>query len=855
MNPDRTEYKETLIAHYRPYTAGYDEMVAPTGEVRPHWQYLASALSGLNPGEFDQRHAESSRLLRENGVTYRVYGDPAGGERPWPLDLIPLLFPSEEWRRIESGLTQRAEVLNLLLRDIYGPRDLIRRGLLPAEFVYGHPGFLRPCHPMNSQKPHSLILYAADLARGPDGRMSVLSDRTQAPSGSGYALENRTVLSQVFPSVYRDSHVHRLAVFFQDLRASLAAYAPNGADDPRVVILTPGPLNETYFEHVFLANYLGYSLVRGDELVVRDGRVWLRSLKGLEPVDVIWRRVDDNYCDPLELLPDSDLGIPGLVEAVREGHVVVANPLGASVLENPALHAFLPAIAEHLLGRPLEFPTVATWWCGRMQERRYVIAHLDRMVVRTVHRLAGARPIYGSLLSREQRAELARRIEAQPHLYVGQDQVTFSCAPTLIDGRLAAHHAVLRAFLIARDDGYVVMPGGLTRVAPSEDNLIVSNQAGGIAKDTWIIASEPEKQASLLPTAGAIPTVSMRPPSLPPREADNLFWFARYAERSEQSMRLLRTIFTAFQSVTQFDAPYQQETLQALRQALSHITGIPLGLVGTEAPGRRAEPTAELVPVLSNPELRGGVAFNLRAMLEAAHGVRDPLSSDTRHLINHLQERLDALQSLSHEHLLEIQEELNQLITALAGLAGLVMEGMFRGEAWLFWEIGRRLERSLLLVSLLRGTLVLMRPRPVETTLLETVLRTCDSLTAYRRLHNAPPEATAALALLLSDESSPRALAFQLARLEKHVAALPREAGDIPLSEEARLIREASDAMRRIDLDAMVRTDPATGRREALDERLTRVEQLLWAASEAVGWDYFTDARGPRQQLGTEPPS
>jgi uncharacterized circularly permuted ATP-grasp superfamily protein/uncharacterized alpha-E superfamily protein len=853
LNLDRTEFTESLIAQYRPYSAGFDEMVAPTGEVRSHWQYLAGALSGLNSGELNLRSAESIRLLRENGVTYRVYGDPGGGERPWPLDLIPLLIPSEEWRRIESGLTQRAEVLNLLLRDIYGPRDLIRRGLLPPELVYGHAGFLRPCHPIRSPKPHSLILYAADLARGPDGRMSVLSDRTQAPSGTGYALENRTVLSQVFPSVYRDSHVHRLAVFFQDLRASLTGYAPNGSDDPRVVILTPGPLNETYFEHAFLANYLGYTLVRGDELTVRDGRVWLRSLKGLEPVDVILRRVDDHYCDPLELYPDSDLGIPGLVEVVREGNVVVANPLGASVLENPALHAFLPGIAEHFLGRPLAFPTVETRWCGRTPERRYVLEHLDRMVIRTVHRLPGAGPIYGSLLSGEQRAELALRIEAQPNLYVGQEQVVFSCTPTLINGRLAAHHAVVRAFLVARDDGYVVMPGGLTRVAPSEDNLIVSNQAGGIAKDTWIIASEPERQASLLPGAGVITTVSMRPPSLPPREADNLFWFARYAERSEQSLRLMRTVLTAFQSVTQFDEPHQPETLQALRQALSHATGIPLGLAGTETPAGETGPPPEFAPLFSDPELRGGIVFNLRSMLWAAHGVRDPLSSDTHHLINHIQERLLILRSLSHEHLLEILEEINQLITSLAGLAGLVTEGMLRGEAWLFWEIGRRLERGLLLLSLLRGTLVPVRPRPVEATLLETVLRTCDSLTAYRRLHNVPPETAATLELLLSDESSPRALPYQLARLAKHVASLPRNAGESPLSEEARLIRDASDAIGRIDPKALAEPDPKTGRRGALDERLARIEQLLSEASEAVGRDYFTDARGPRQLLGTEP--
>ncbi|MBI3803099.1 MAG: circularly permuted type 2 ATP-grasp protein [Nitrospirae bacterium] len=840
--------KETEIPHYQPYMAGYDEMCMPDGEVRPHWAYLARVLAGLNQSELDQRRAEANRLLRENGVTYNVYGDPAGGQRPWPLDLIPFLIPSEEWRRIESGLAQRAEVLNLLLRDIYGPRDLIRRGLLPSELVYGHPGFLRPCSPLTGRKPHALILYAADLARGPDGRMWVLSDRTQAPSGTGYALENRTVLSQVFPSLYRDSHVHRLAVFFRELRASLAGYAPAGTDEPRVVILTPGPLNETYFEHAYLANYLGYNLVRGDDLMVRNGRVWIRSLKRLEQVDVIWRRVDDTYCDPLELLPDSDLGIPGLVEAVRQGHVTVVNPLGASVLENPALNAFLPGIAQYFLGQPLELPTVATWWCGRARERRHVLAHLDRMVVRTIHRRVGARPIYGPLLSSEERREVAHRIQTQPHLYVGQEQIALSCAPTLVEGKLAAHHAVLRAFLIARDDGYVVMPGGLTRVGSSGDNLIVSNQAGGIAKDTWIIASEPEKQTSLLPPATAA-IVSTQPPSLPPRAADNLFWFARYAERAEQSMRLMRTVLTAYQSSTRFEEPHHPETLEALRQTLSRVTGLlPGGMPVSDS-------ASELLAILADSQLRGGIAFNLRVMLEAAQGVRDPLSSDARQLVNDLRERLTTLERLSLDQLVEAEEHLNHLVTALAGLSGLVMESMFRGEAWLFWEIGRRLERGLSLVSLLRGSLVPARPRPVETNVLEAVLRTCDNLMAYRRLHNGAPEVLPTLALLLLDELSPRSLKFQLSRLEKHTLALPRDSDPLELSEEIRCVLEAAAAMRLLDLTLLASPDPAMGRRQALDEFLRQIERLLRATSDALSRDYFTDGRGPRQLLRAEMPT
>ena len=829
-------------------------MRAPDGTVRPHWQHLARVLTELGQDELGERRNETRRLLRDNGVTYNVYGETAGGQRPWVLDPIPMLISSEEWRRIESGLTQRAEVLNLLLRDIYGPRELIRRGLLPPALIYGHPGFLRPCHPLANQKSHALIFYSADLARGPDGQMWVLSDRTQAPSGAGYALENRTVMSQVFPSLFRDSHVHRLALFFQNMRASLASHAPPDADNPRVVILTPGPFNETYFEHAYLANYLGYSLVQGRDLTMRDGRVWLRSLRRLEPVDVILRRVDDHYCDPLELQPDSRLGIPGLVEATRRGRVTVANPLGVSLLENPALHAFLPGIAQHFLGQPLELPSVATWWCGQDRERRHVIANLDKMVVRMTHRRTGATPIFGSLLSRDQRREVVRRIRAHPHLYVAQERVGFSCAPTLVNGQLAARHAVLRSFLVARDDGYVVMPGGLTRVAPSGDSFIVSNQAGGIAKDTWVIASEPEKQASLLRTAiitEAVPTLRM---SLPPGAADNLFWFARYAERAEHSMRLIRTVLATYHSILEFEETHDQETLAALLQALTHATSTYPGFIGAQNAEQPLDISAELLSLVVDPQRHGSVAYNLQAMLQAANGVRNLLSGDTLRLLNDVPERLAVLEQTAHADLADLQEPLNHLINDLAALSGLVMENMLRGEAWLFLDIGRRIERGLLLIALLRGTLTATRPPAVESALLAAILRSCESLVAYRRGYNAPPQVIPTLALLLLNETNPRALLFQLVSLEKHTAALPRDLDAPQLSPETRSVLEAATALRLSELARLASADPDTGSRNSLDQLLARVDHLLRNTSDALSREYFTDARGPQQLLDSEPP-
>lgn len=412
-------------AWYAHAQGNFDEMLNSTGQVRPHWNDLVLALQTLGIHEVERRHGELSKLLRENGVTYNVYSDPEGNNRPWQLDPVPLLIGGEEWHEIEAGLLERAHLLNLILVDLYGPRNLIRNGLLPFELIYNHGGFFRACDQIRLSGEHQLILYAADLARGLDGRMWVLSDRTQAPSGAGYALENRLAMSRIFPNLYRDIPVQRLDRFFHALRTSLTAIAPNAAENPRIVVMTPGPLNETFFEHAFIASHLGYPLVQGDDLTVRDGFVWLKSLNGLLRVDVILRRVDDSYCDPLELREDSRLGVPGLLEAARRGNVAIANPLGVSLLENPALLPFLPAISQYFLGKPLRLPSAATWWCGQPRELSYVLDNLENLVIKPVSRGSGKASVFGNQLDRKQLAEWRERIKARPSFYVGQEHENF----------------------------------------------------------------------------------------------------------------------------------------------------------------------------------------------------------------------------------------------------------------------------------------------------------------------------------------------------------------------------------------------------------------------------------------------
>ena len=833
--------ESTLLSTYERPSGQQDEMFAADGQVHTTWQYLADALDTLGVDNLRQRHVQARRMLRERGVTYNVYGDPQGQERSWDLDPIPVLIGSDEWAQVEAALQRRAELFNLILKDIYGPQELLKRGLLPAEVVYGHGGFLRPCHPYDPDLAHPLTIYAADLARTDDGRLHVVGDRTQSPSGAGYALENRVVMSRTMPSLYRESHVHRLALFFQNLRASLAALAPDrGQDEPSVVVLTPGPLNETYFEHSFLASYLGYTLVEGGDLTVRDGRVWLRSMGRLEPVDVILRRLDDDYCDALELRGDSLLGVPGLTEAARRGNVVLANPLGAGVLENPALHAFLPGIAQHFLGRELELPTLPTWWCGDPESLEYVIARLDELVIKPIGPGSEPATLFGSAMDATAREALAQRIRHAPHRFAAQQQARFSSVPTLGERGLEPRAATLRTFLVGRPDGYAVMPGGLTRITPASGELNASNQAGGVSKDTWIVASEPVREVSLLSTESSMDTPTDRSAALPPAATENLFWMARYAERAEHGLRLLRMILRLQRTAQDYRDPLDQQCLETLLGALTRVTDTRPGFLSGN-PALLADPMPELRSVLRDPGRLGSVAFNLQAMLAASHAVRDRLSQDTWRVIGNIRTRL------AEGGGGDPGPELDEAITLLAAVRGLQDDTMVHSQAWGFLELGRCVERGLLTSSLLRATMSTPHDPRLESRILEAVLSHLESVNAYRRQNHQIAQAQPVLDLVLLHERNPRAVGYQLARLKAALQALSTSDRDTALSQEERLILEAHTALQLSDADKLATTDKDGGRRTELDQLLARTWQLLDRTARTLAESYFTDPRGPRQ--------
>ncbi len=759
---------ERLLSGYHRSAGAFDELLAAEGDIFPHYQKLVGELEDFGPAELTRRAEASQRFVREHGITYNVYGDPRGLERPWQLDPIPFVIAPAAWRELEIGLVQRAVLLNRILADCYGAQELIRSRWLSPALVFGQPDFLRPCHGIRLPGDTFLHFYAADLSRSPDGRWWVVSDRTQIPTGAGYALANRLVTSRILPEPFRDNHVHRLAGFFLAAQTALAQLAPRQADKARVVLLTPGPHNETYFEQAYLARYLGYTLVEGQDLTVRDNHVFLKTLSGLERADVILRRVDDDFCDPLELRNDSILGVPGLVEAVRAGNVVVANALGSGLVQSPAFMSFLPGLCEHLLGEKLKLPSVATWWCGQTPAREHVLRHLDRFVVRPAFRTHQSLAEVGP-------DELRRRIEFDPDLFVAQERVELSTAPAWDQGSLVPQPVSLRVFLVADGQGgYCVMPGGLTRVSPDTDGKFISMQRGGSSsKDTWIPSATPVQELTLL--HGANQNVELRRTgnNLPSRLADNFFWLGRYSERADATSRLLRSALLRFNPERAGGSrPLLAPLLQTL-ETQGQLTGIS---ARPELWANAEAFEAELLAAIFDAERAGSLRQTAEQLQRLAMLVRDRTSNDMWRVLSQIDDRLAAPPARQVMLAGDAVGVLNQTLLGLAAFHGLARENMTRAQAWRFLDMGLRLERAVYLCTLLDATL---RSSDAENpSLLEAILEVVDCSITFRSRYNLLPTIPAVFDLVLLDDKNPRSVLFQIKQLVKHFDKLPKERGD-----------------------------------------------------------------------------
>jgi uncharacterized circularly permuted ATP-grasp superfamily protein/uncharacterized alpha-E superfamily protein len=759
-----------LIDSYPFCSDRFDEMLAGKGVPRPHWRGFVERLRKASPRALEQRAAFVAEAIESDGVTYNVYADQGGLGRPWELDMLPLIISAAEWSRLSAAVVQRARLLDAMLADLYGARTLLTEGLLPPALVFGQHGYKWPCHGTRPPGGRFLHLYAADLARSPDGNWWVIADRTQGPSGAGYALQNRMVVSQAFPEAFRELRVQKLAGFFRSLQDGLARMAPVDGDTPLTVLLTPGPYNETYFEHAFLARYLGFPLVEGQDLTVRDDAVFLKTLRGLRRVHAIVRRLDDDYCDPLELRADSALGVPGLLGAVRAGRVLIANALGSGVLESAALFGFLPAIAQHLLGEPLAIPSVASWWCGEAPALEHVLANLDDLVIKPAFASMRKEAVFGHELKGEARQQMIDSIRAQPHAYVAQEWVRLSQAPVWSGSterragerheahRLTARSVGLRLFAAATPEGYVVMPGALTRVAPRTGIEVITMQRGGSSKDTWVQAERPVVRTSLIKKRLGVIDLLCTEADIPSRVGENLFWMGRHAERCEASARVLRAALTRVAGgLDELDD--ELSGLLAAATRIGALAELDDGLTEADEPTLQAR----LLAAVADPDEPGSVAANLRALAMNAIHVRERLSSDNWHVLNRLEQCVRPSPLTVDQAL----AALDQVMLNCISLAGFAMDDMTRDEGWRFLILGRRIERLAWLSALVSAVLEAREGEREQQ--LEWLLEAANSIVTYRARYRRTPELLPVVHLVVFDTSNPHSVLFQLQVLKRYV--------------------------------------------------------------------------------------
>ncbi|MBN9025265.1 MAG: circularly permuted type 2 ATP-grasp protein [Rhizobiales bacterium] len=810
---------ERLIANYRPLAGVADEFIGPDGSIRPHWMRFVESMAQLGPSEVQHRFGLADRHLADSGVVLRVYGAENGDERPWPLSHVPFLIEPKEWSRLEAGLIQRAKLLDAVLADAYGEGQLAADGGLPAAIIAGSPEYLRPLVGAKPVGGHHLRFYAVDVGRGPDGNWWVVSDRTQAPSGAGYALENRIALSRALPDLYRGFNVERLAGFFQAFRAGLNRL--NRHEETRVALLTPGPLNETYFEHAYLARYLGFVLVEGEDLTVRDDTVYMRTISGLKRADVLWRRLDADFADPLELNPASRLGVPGLAGAVRQRNVAIANALGSGLVESRAMLGFLPGLARRVLGEDLILPNVATWWCGQTQERDHVVAEFDRMVIApalgaSVPGLIDRGAVLGGALDPDRKADLIRAIGRRGTDFVGQEAVKLSTTPVWRGegdaARLEPRPSILRLYVARTPDGWTVMPGGFCRISDQPDARAVTLQQGGSSADVWVLSDKPVAETTLLASPDKVALQRMTQ-TLPSRAAENLFWLGRYVERTEATLRIVRAI-----AARHIDAEYDGEAVIAQLDATLAAAGS-IGEVRAEA-----GPTARAIAILTDRSDFNTVPRLAQASRRAASVIRDRLSPDAWRTVADLEALLN--QPLEAGTDSDTLERANAALRLIAAFSGLVHENMVRQQGWRFLETGRRIERGLAIARAAR--FCGLSGKPGE---LDALLELADSQITYRIRYVMLAARVPVVDLVLLDGGNPRALAFQADQIRQLLAGMPAHA-------PAGLLAPADRLATRLAAEL------GTADAAALDaDSLFGFEQTLMKISDEITLAYFTHRR------------
>ncbi len=827
-----------------------------TTPLATHWKMFFDHLEARTGSELDARAASLQRQIRDNGVTYNVYADEEGPQRPWSLDLFPLIIDSANWKKIEAGILQRVQLLEAIMADCYGEHTFLQQGLLPPALVFGHPGYLRPMQGSTPAGGIHLHVVAFDLARGPFGHWWVVDQRCQAPSGLGYLLENRLAVSRQFAPAFQALKVQRLAGTYRALMDSLKLLSPAG-NNAHVALLTPGPYNETYFEHAYLARYLGISLVEGSDLVVRDDHLFLKTMRGLVPVHCLLKRVDDQYLDPLELRPDSSLGVPGLLQAVRAGNVLMANAPGSAFLESPALMGFLPALARHVLQQDLLLPALPSWWCGEESAMQETLPSLHERTIKPTYPHSSIHPgfdtVQGHALPQPALQQLAQRMRQQGDSYTVQAYVPLSQMPSWQgnsagqQSQIVARSNVLRVFAVS--DGldvhgkprWRVLPGGLARLAGEEADF-TSMQRGGSSADVWALTNEEVDATTLLPQSQTPDLLRQRKRLVTSRAAENLFWLGRYTERTENSARLARLTLECLCGEAQTSVPLMQWLSQ---MAVANTLVLPS--VPNAIESRRTFEQA-LIDNLNCNRNATSVGFNLRALKNTAAHVRERLSQEHWNMIVRTEEELSArCNQISVQGEFAANEALRTLKLlndSLAAITGAQTDRMTRDDGWRLLSIGRHVERLGFLSNALKSGFMhggLNSPGSFDA-----MLALFDSTITFRAHFQQSRDVAALIDLLVLDSDNPRSFVWVLDKLQGRLDKLTSQENCAP----SRLGTLVPD-FKNWTLPTLCESMDASTPPPRLIELLHNLGQTAFQLSDELSATYFTHARVSKMSVGT----
>ncbi|WP_370476428.1 circularly permuted type 2 ATP-grasp protein [Tamlana flava] len=836
-----------LFQNYFTDFRNYDEVLKSNMSINPNWGKLLDNLSQMGTKNLVAKQKEINWLMDENGVTYNVYNDPNGMRRSWGLNIVPFLVHQNEWKIIENGIAQRAELLNLILKDIYGERLLIKNGIIPQEVIFAHRGFLRQCDQIQYKTLKNLLIYSCDLARGPDGRMWVVSDRTQAPSGMGYALENRYALSRVLPNIFQNINVKQPSAFFYELNQMLIEAAPQNRDNPSIVILTPGPHNETYFEHAYMASFLGYPLVTGNDLVVRNGKLWMKTIKELKQVDVVLRRVDDIFMDPLELREDSYLGVAGLLDVVREQRVAIVNPIGSGILENSGLIPFMNTICNYFFGQDLILPQIASWWCGQQIECNYVLEHLRDLVVKRIDRSNRENIFFCEFLDDTALEDLRKEILLAPYKFVAQEKIMFSTAPDFRNETLEPRKVICRTFAIAKRNSYKVMPGGLVRVAPERETLFVSNQRGGISKDFWVISDEEQSSIQNYAWNSSCRISIADINDLPSNTAENLYWSGRYLGRALVTARYLRMVLNKMNQEQYHSKKLNSESLKLLYKSITNITSTFPGFVGKGGQEAMKNPLGEIISLMTDEQRWGSLAQTMFSFGNSYYSLRSLWSKDMWRVFDGINKQWSRFKENEDRSIIELTKVLDRIITRLIAFMGLIEESILVNQGLLLYFIGLQAEQAMMSIAKCRSLLIFEHEEHLQYEILESLLASHESLNIYRYSYRSYLSLENVINLILLDKEYAKSLTYQIGRIKKDISRLPESKGASSYQKCQDKINEAYQLIQNLQVSSLLQTDSTGSERKNLEEALSKISDLLHDTSMAISDTYFNHSYQQKQ--------